>query len=64
MGLYLRQAWFINSLSVNLEVWHNVLNKDITQFVNLDKYLMKNILGIHAKVSVELLYLETATSQI
>ena len=60
MGLHLRQAWFINSLCVNVEVWHNVLKKDITPFLDLDKYLMKKILGVHSKVPVELVYLETA----
>ena len=64
MGLHLRQAWFINSLCVNVEVWHNILKKDITPFINLDKYLMKKILGAHSKVPVELLYLETASIHI
>ena len=41
MGLHLRQAWFINSLCVNVEVWHNVLKKDMTPFIDLDKYLIK-----------------------
>ena len=40
VGLHLRQAWFINSLLVNVEAWHNVLKKDTDIFTNLDNYLM------------------------
>ena len=60
VGLHLRQAWFINSLLVNVEAWHNVLKKDTDIFTNLDNYLMKKILGAHSKVPTELLFLETA----
>ena len=54
------QLWFINSLFVNIEVWHNVLKKDIDSLVDLDKYLMKKILNVHSKAPIELLYLETS----
>ena len=27
VGLHLRKAWFINSLLVNMEAWHNILKK-------------------------------------
>ena len=60
IGLHLRQSWFINSLFVNIEAWHNVLQKDIDSFINLDKYLMKKILNVHSKAPIELLYLETS----
>ena len=60
IGLHLRQSWFINSLFVNIEVWHNVLKKDIDSLVDLDKYLMKKILNVHSKAPIELLYLETS----
>ena len=59
VGLHLRQAWFINSLLVNVEAWHNVLKKDTDIFTNLDNYLMKKILGAQSKVPTELLFLET-----
>ena len=29
VGLELRQAWFVNAMLVNVEVWHNVLKKYI-----------------------------------
>ena len=44
VGLHLRQAWFINSLLVNVEDWHNVLKKDTNIFINLDKNLTKKII--------------------
>ena len=28
VGLHLRQAWFVNSVLLNMEVWHNILKKD------------------------------------
>ena len=58
--LHLRQAWLINSILLNIEVWHNVLKKDTKIFLNLDHYLMRQITGAYSKVSVEVLYLETA----
>ena len=61
VGLQLRQAWFVNALLVNMEVWHNVLQKDIEVITQLDNYLMRKILKAHSKVPTELLYLETGT---
>ena len=60
VGLQLRQAWFVNSMLVNVEAWHNILKKDTDVFTNLDKYLMKLIIGAQSKVPTESLYLETA----
>ena len=60
IGLHLRQAWFVNSVLLNMEVWHNVLKKDTDVFLNLDHYLMRIITGAHSKVPIEFLYLETA----
>ena len=60
IGLHLRQSWFINSMFVNVEVWHNVLKKDIDTLIDLDKYLMKKILDVHSKAPIEALYLETS----
>ena len=59
--IYIRANWLINSLSVYIEMWHNVLQKDITPFLHLDIYLMNKILCVHSKVPVVLLYLETAS---
>ena len=51
----------MNALLVNIEVWHNVLQKDIEVITQLDNYLMRQILKAHSKVPIELLYLETGT---
>jgi hypothetical protein len=60
MGLLLRQAWFVNSMLVNMEAWHNILQKDTDVFIKLDHYLIKKIIGTHSKVPSEMLYLETS----
>ena len=32
VGLHFRQAWFVNSMLLNMEVWHNVLKKILMCF--------------------------------
>ena len=61
MGLLLRQAWFVNSMLVNMEAWHNVLQKDTDVFIKLDHYLIRKIIGTHSKAPSEMLYLETSS---
>ena len=60
LGLELRQAWLLNGILFNSEVWHSVDDKDIAQFVEIDKYLLRGLTEAHAKTPVEHLYLETA----
>ena len=45
---------------VDMEVWHNVLQKDTNVFVTLDHYLVRKIVCAHSKVPSEMLYLETS----
>ena len=59
VGLHLRQAWFINSLLVNVEAWPNVLKKDTYIFTNLNNYIMKKIIGAQSKIPRKLLFLDT-----
>ena len=59
MGLLLRQAWFVNAMLVNMEAWHNVLQKDTNVFVTLDHYLVRKIVCAHSKVPSEMLYFKT-----
>ena len=60
IGLELQQAWFVNAMLVNVEVWHNVLKKkDIKVFIKKDNYLVRKIIDSHSKVPKELLFLET-----
>ena len=35
VGLHLRQAWFVNSVLLNMEVWHNILKKTLMCFIIL-----------------------------
>ena len=60
VGLELRHAWLINGILVNCEVWHSVSNYQIENLMAIDKYLLRGLLGAHAKVPLEHLYLEVA----
>ena len=60
MGMALRQAWFLNSVLINSEVWHNINKSDIEKLTVLDNTLMRSIIGAHSKVPVEMLFLERA----
>ena len=64
VGLELRQAWFVNSMLLNAEAWHNVLKKDINVFTSMDKYLVRKIINCHSKAPIEMLYLETGTTPV
>ena len=64
IGLELRQAWLLNGILFNSEVWHNVADSDIAHFVEIDKYLLKGLVKAHAKTPIEHLYLETASTPI
>ena len=58
VGLALRQAWLINGILYNSEVWHGLKDIDIAHFVAIDKYLLRGLMNSHAKVPIEHLYLE------
>ena len=60
VGLELRQAWFLNSVLLNMESWHNVNDQQLKELKVLDQYLLRQILGSHSKVPVEFLFLETS----
>ena len=60
IGLALRQAWLVNGILYNSEVWHNVPEYLIEQLVKTDKYLLRGLVGAHSKVPLEHLYLELA----
>ena len=59
VGLELRQAWFLNSVLLNMETWHNLQEKDLKELKKLDQYLLRKIIGAHSKVPIEFLFLET-----
>ena len=60
IGLTLRHAWLINGILFNSEVWHSTTKEQINQLVDIDKYLLRGIVGAHAKVPLEHIYLELA----
>ena len=50
------RAWLVNGIMFNSEVWHNVTSSQIAQLAEIDKYLLKGLVGAHSKVPVEHLY--------
>ena len=60
VGLELRQAWFLNSVLLNMETWHNLQDNHLKELMTLDNYLIRQIIGAHSKVPVEFLFLETS----
>ena len=60
IGLALRHAWLINGILYNSEVWHSTTAEQIAQFVDIDKYLLRGLVGSHAKAPLEHIYLEMA----
>ena len=60
VGFELRQAWFLNSVLLNMESWHNLKDHQLKELKVLDQYLLRKIVGAHSKVPVEFLYLETS----
>ena len=61
IGLELRQAWLLNGMLFNSEVWYGLKDSDIASFVEIDQYLIRGLLKAHAKTPLEHLYLETGT---
>ena len=59
IGLTLRQSWFINGTLYNSEVWCAYTIHDIKMLEMLDRKILRQILGAHAKVQSEMLHLET-----
>ena len=61
IGLELRQAWFINGILFNSEVWPKINKSDIEDLEKIDHLILRKILGAHSKSPVEMLYLETSS---
>ena len=56
VGLELRQSWFVNSMLLNVEAWHNLLKKDVHTFTSVNKYTVRKILNFHSKAPNIILY--------
>ena len=59
VGLILREAWLVNGILFNSEVWGNPTKEDMRKLEVVDHFLLRSILSSHAKVPIEHLYLET-----
>jgi hypothetical protein len=64
IGLELRQAWLLNGILYNSEIWQKLTEKDKEDLMKIEKYLLKSIIAAHSKVPSEQLYLETGTLSI
>ena len=60
-GLKLREAMFLNGTLFNSEAWQGVSDADIEMLEKVDEALLRGLLGAHAKVPIEALFLETGT---
>jgi hypothetical protein len=63
-GLALREAWFINGILFNSEVWGTYTEKYVNDLEVIDHMILRAILGAQSKVTVETLYLETGAMSI
>ena len=59
MAMVFRNLKFINSVLINAEVWHPIVENDLKLLKKADKILLRKILEAPSKTCVELLYLET-----
>ena len=64
IGLALRDAWFLNGILFNSEVWSSYEEKHVEELMVIDNMILRTITGAQAKVPVEALYLETAALSI
>ena len=64
IGLALRDAWFLNGILFNSEVWGSYAEKNVEELMIIDNMILRTVVGAQAKVPVETLYLETSTLSI
>ena len=60
IGLTLMHAWLINGILFNSEAWHSITAEQLNQLVDIDKYLLRGLVGAHSKVPLEHIYLDLA----
>ena len=64
IGLALRDAWFVNGILFNSEVWSSYAEKHIKDLETIDHMILRAIIGAQAKGPVETLYQETSSLSI
>ena len=60
VGLELRQPWFLNSILLDMESWHNLKDEQLKKQIILYQLLIRKIIGAHSKVPIEFMILETS----
>ena len=64
IGLALRDAWFLNGILFNSEVWGAYAEKHVEELMVIDNMILRTVVGAQSKVPVETLYLETSTMSV
>ena len=64
IGLALRDAWFLNGILFNSEVWGSYAEKHVEELMVIDNMILRTVVGAQAKVPVETLNLEMSTLSI
>ena len=64
MAMVFRNLKFINSVLINAEVWHSIVEDDLKDLKKADKILLRKIMEAPEKTCVEHLYLETGAMSI
>ena len=52
-GLRLRNAWFLNGILTNCEVWYGLKQSDIDLLQEIYEYLLRKMLKAHSKTPKE-----------
>ena len=58
IAIILREAKLVNGMLTNIEVWHGLLNSEISELEEVDKLLLRKILQVPNSACIESLYLE------
>ena len=64
IGMVLRDAWFINGVLYNSEVWGSYAEKHMDGLDVIDHMILKTVLGAQANVTVETLCQETGAMSV
>ena len=58
IAMILRNALFVSSCLVNVEVWYPLKDREICELEKTDRNMLKRIIGVSCGTNSELLYLE------
>ena len=63
IGLALRDAWFLNGILFNSEVWNSYSEKHIEVLNVIDNMILRTILSAQSKVTVKTLFFKQVHCQ-